>query len=101
MTTIFHDMMHNIVEDYVDGLLAKSVTRKYHLKVLDKFFARLDEYKVRLNLKKCVFGVMSSKLLGYIVSRRDIEVDPAKVKAIINMPPPQGISELRTLESRV
>jgi len=68
MTTIFHDYMHTCMEDYVDDLLAKSVTRSTHLKVLDKIFKRIKEYKVRLNPKKCVFGVTSGKLLGYIVS---------------------------------
>lgn len=46
MTTIFHDMMQKIMEYYVDDLLAKSVTRKDHLKVLDTIFKRLEEYKV-------------------------------------------------------
>ena len=97
MTTIFHDMMHKIMEDCVDDLLEKYLTRRDHLKVLDKIFKRLEEYKVRLNPKKCVFGVTSGKLLGYIVSRRGIEVNLSKVKAILDMPPPKGISELKTL----
>lgn len=44
-----------------------------------------------LNLKKSVFGVTSRRLLGYIVSFRDIEVDPTKFKAIIEMPPPKTL----------
>src|SRR4051812_17760018 len=35
---------------------------------------------------KCTFGVYSGKLLGFIVSKRGIEVDPDKVKAIQEMP---------------
>ena len=41
---------------------------------------------MRLNPKKCVFGVTSGKLLGHIVSERGIEVDPDKIKAIQEMP---------------
>ncbi|GLJ30588.1 hypothetical protein SUGI_0605680 [Cryptomeria japonica] len=92
MTTIFHDMMHTIMEDYVDDLLAKSLTREGHLEILEKIFDRLEQYHVRLNPKKCVFGVTSGKLLGYIVSSKGIEVDPAKVKAIMDMPPPKNIN---------
>lgn len=92
MTTIFHDMMHTIMADYVDDLLAKSLTREGHLHILAKIFDRLEQYHVRLNPKKCVFGVASRKLLGYIVSSKGIEVNPAKVKAIMDMPPPKNIS---------
>lgn len=54
-----------------------------------------------MNLKKCVFGVTPGKLLGYIVSHRGIEADLAKVKAILDMNPPKGISELKTLQGRL
>lgn len=67
MTTIFHDMMHTFMEDYVDDLLEKSYTRERHLEILDKNFTCLEKFNVRLNPKKCVFGVTSTKLLGYIV----------------------------------
>lgn len=100
MTTIFHDYMYVLMEDYVDDLLTKYFTRSGHLGVLDKIFRRLEDYKLRLNLKKCVFGVQLGKLLGYIVSRRGIEVDPA-MKAIIDVPPPTNISQLMALQGRL
>lgn len=57
ITTFFHDMIHDFMEDFIDDILAKSQTRANHLEVLAKIFNRLEYYKVRLNLKKCVFGV--------------------------------------------
>ena len=38
---------------------------------------------------KCTFGVKSGKLLDFIVSQKGIEVDPDKVKAILEMPEPR------------
>ena len=67
MTYIFHDYMHDIVEDYVNDLLAKSKIKKYP-KILIKIFNRLLEFNVRLNPKKYTFGVTSRKLLRFIVS---------------------------------
>ena len=52
---------------------------------------------LRMNSKKFVFGVSSGKLLGFMVSNRGIEVDPSKVKAILEMPPPKNLKELRGL----
>lgn len=63
MTTIFHDLMHVTVEDYVDDFLGKSIDRDTHLDILSVVFDQLEKYKVRLNPKKCVFGVTSGKLL--------------------------------------
>ncbi|GLJ55837.1 hypothetical protein SUGI_1198920 [Cryptomeria japonica] len=39
MTTIFHDLMHLTVEDYVDDLLGKSIDRNTHLDILSVVFS--------------------------------------------------------------
>ena len=52
-----------------------------------KFFEKVRFYKLRLNPKKCTFGVTFGKLLGFMVSQRGIEVDPDKIKAIVEMKP--------------
>ncbi|RDX84795.1 Retrovirus-related Pol polyprotein from transposon opus, partial [Mucuna pruriens] len=67
MVTLFHDMMHKEVEVYVDDMIPK----------------------LWLNPTKCTFRVKTEKLLGFIVNHRGIELDPNKVKAIWNMPPPK------------
>jgi hypothetical protein len=38
-----------------------------------------------LNPKKCVFGVSSGKLLGYMVSSQGIDAKSKKVEAIENL----------------
>ncbi|KAH9325425.1 hypothetical protein KI387_005603, partial [Taxus chinensis] len=45
MTVIFHDMIHDIMEDYVDDILGKSKTREDHPVILRHIFERLREYK--------------------------------------------------------
>lgn len=101
MTTIFHDMMHTFMEDYVDDILAKSYNKEEHIGILEKIFDQLEQYKLWLNPKKYAFGVTLGKLLGYIVLARGIEVDPAKVKAIMEMASPWNISQLRSLQGRL
>ena len=92
-TTLFHDMMHRDVEVYVEDKIVKSQDRSDHLAALQRFFERIRRFRLRLNPKKCTFGVTSGKLLGHIVSERGIEVDPEKIKAIIGMPSPSPRSE--------
>ena len=62
---------------------------------MQKLFERLRRYKLRLNPKKCTFGVRSGKLIGFIVIGKGIEVDHAKVKAIQEMPTPYIENEVR------
>lgn len=61
---------------------------------LDKFFEWLLKHSVMLNPIKCVFGVISSKLLGFIISKRGIKVDPKKVTTIPSMPLPYDLKTL-------
>ena len=94
-TTLFHDMMHKEVEVYIDDMMVKLKTREEHFEALDKFLARLEKYNLRLNPKKCVFGVTSAKLLGHKVSKRGKEIDPDKIKAIQEMPVPKTKKDVR------
>ena len=89
------------MEDYVDDILGKSKTCESHIDVLTTIFERLEKYKVCLNPKKYFFGVKSVKLLGYMVSRRGIEVDPLKVKAIVDIPPPTTLKQLHIFQGKL
>ena len=82
MTAIFHDMMHQELEDYVDDIMVKSKKREKHVQVLKKVFERCSTFKLRMNPLKCAFGVSSGKFLGFLVHRRGIDVDLAKAMAI-------------------
>ena len=44
----------------------------------------------------CVFGVDSSRMFGFIVSNKGIQVDPLKIEAIVNLPPPHSIKKIRS-----
>src|ERR1043165_6811720 len=101
MVTLFHDMIHHEIEVYVDDMIARSQTEEEHLDHLQKLFDRLKKYRLRLNPNKCTFGVRSGKLLGFVVSGKGIEVDPAKVKAIQEMPAPRTEKEVRGFLGRL
>ena len=52
---------------------------------LKETFDNLRVYKMMLNPAKCVFGVPTGKLLGFLVSNRGIEANPGKIKAITSL----------------
>ena len=100
-TYFFHNMMHRDVEVYVDDMRVKSQDITYHLAALQRFFERIKHFRLRLNPKKCTFGVTSGKLLGHIISERGIEVDPEKMRAILDMPTPRTKREIKGFLGRL
>ena len=68
---------------YVDDMLVKSKDKANHLDNVKETFSTLCKYNMKLNPAKCVFAVTSRKFLGFMVSKRGIEANPKKIKAII------------------
>lgn len=88
MVMLFHNMMHKKLKVYMDDMIIKLKEDKDHTQILRKLFEMLYKYQLKSNLEKYTFGITSRKMLGFIVSNRDIKVDPYKVKAIQAMPTP-------------
>ena len=84
-------------EAYVVDIVVKSREARTLIQNLEEMFASLRQVDLRLNPEKCVFGVPSGKLLGFLVSHRGIEANPEKVKAIEDMSPPQTLKEMQKL----
>ena len=56
---------------------------------------------MKLNLSKCAFRVSLGKFLGFMVSRRGIEANLKKVRAILEMSSPKTVKEVQSLIGRV
>ena len=82
-------------------MLVKRRREEDHLGDLRETFDTLHSYNMKLNLGKCAFGVMTGKFLGFMVSQRDIEANPDKIRAIVEIAPPKNIKEVQSLNSKV
>jgi dsDNA-binding SOS-regulon protein len=93
----FNRQPNKNIEAYVDDVVVK--TRNFDTLIIDleETFASLREYHWKLNPNKCVFGVPSGKLLGFIISHRDIEANPKKIFAITKMKAPTCIKDVQKL----
>ena len=65
----------------MDDIVVKTKDKATLIQDLDTF-ANLRKINLKLNPEKCVFGVPSSKLLGFFMSHLGIEANPHKIKAI-------------------
>ena len=97
MNKMFANQIRRNVQVYVDDMLVKSRREEDHLKDLEETFDILRSYNMKLNPSKCAFGVTARKFLGFMVSQRDIETNPNKIRAIVEMPsplPPKNVKEV-------
>ena len=98
---MFNKKIGRNMEVYVDDMLVKSKEELAHLDDLRETFTTLKQYQMKLNPSKCVFGVVSGKFLGFMVSQRGIEANLEKVQAIINMVSPQTVKEVQKLTGMI
>jgi hypothetical protein len=76
MNLIFHDLLGNIVEVYIDDIVVKSAEFSSHVVDLRKAFDKMRRCGLKMNPRKCAFGVSAGKFLGFIIHEHGIEIDP-------------------------
>ncbi|XP_009602961.1 uncharacterized protein [Nicotiana tomentosiformis] len=83
---MFQEHLGKTIEVYIDDILVKSVQAGDHIQHLSDTFQILRKFNMKLNPEKYAFGVASGKFWGFLVSNRGIEVNPAQIKAIDEIP---------------
>ena len=66
---------------------------------LRKLFEQLRKFQLKLNSTKCTFGATSKKLLGFVVSKKGIEIDRDKVQ--VNLSPLRTQREVKSFMGRL
>ena len=93
MNEVFKDQIKKKLEVYVDDMLIKSKSLDNHFANLENFMV-MKNNKVGINLAKCVFRVTTRKLLGFMLTKKGIEVNSTKCKAILKMRSPTTVKEV-------
>ena len=78
-------------------MVVKSKTADSIIADLEETFTNLKRYRWKLNPSKCIFGVPSGILLGYIISTHSIEPNPNKVSTITSMKRSTYVKDIQKL----
>ena len=95
--TCLEKQIGKTVEAYVDDVVIKTKHVESLVDDLRLTFDTLRRYDIRLNPEKCVFGVPARKLLGFIVSNRGINANPAKIRALSQLATPIDLKQVQKL----
>lgn len=81
--------------NYIDDVIIASHDETQHKEHLRLVFKRFNEYGVTINMSKCCFGQKTIEFLGHHVTSEGIKPLNDKVKAIIDFPKPETVSDMR------
>eukprot|EP00253_Pinus_taeda_P023972 PITA_23972 len=95
MDIAFAKEIHDFLVVYLDDLTPFSKSDQEHLKHLRQIFMTCGKYDISLNPKKSMFALEEGKLLGHIISKDGIGIDPERIQAILQSPYPRNIKELQ------
>ncbi|GJV69417.1 reverse transcriptase domain-containing protein, partial [Tanacetum coccineum] len=96
MNMIFHDMVEDFMEVFMDNFSVFGNSFNHYLGNLDKMLARCEETNLVLNWEKCHFMVNKGIVLGYKISGKGIEVDRAEIDVIAKLPYPTNVKGVRS-----
>lgn len=82
---------------YLDDVIICTATFQEHLEVLEIVINRIKEAGLTLNREKCLFCRSELKYLGYVINGSGLLVDPEKVEAILKIPTPRCVREVRRI----
>ncbi|GJV65883.1 reverse transcriptase domain-containing protein [Tanacetum coccineum] len=86
---------------YVDDLVIKSRTEQEVIRDIVETFKTLREINMKLNPKKCAFGMREGTFLGYKVNTDGLRVCPDKVEAVLNLPSPRCLKDVQKLNGKL
>ncbi|GJU86397.1 putative nucleotidyltransferase, ribonuclease H [Tanacetum coccineum] len=96
MTAIFHELIEDNMEVFMDDFSVFGSSFDHYLKNLEKMLKRCEETNLVLNWEKCHFMIKEGIILGHKVSGSGIEVDKAKIEAISKLPYPTNVKAIRS-----
>lgn len=82
---------------YLDDLILISSDFQSHIKLLKTVFHRLKTANLTLKREKCKFCRNELDYLGYKINQQGLNVNPDKVRAIVDMPVPKNVKEVRRI----
>lgn len=82
---------------YLDDVIVVSNSFEHHLEILDTIFKRFLAAGLTLSKEKCTFCKPELRYLGYVVGSNGLHVDPDKIKAILDIPTPKTVAEVRRI----
>ncbi|GKB43197.1 reverse transcriptase domain-containing protein [Tanacetum coccineum] len=98
---VFSHHMGRNMEVNVDDMVIMSDSEEEMMADIIETLERHRAINLKLNLKKCSFGVEEGVYSGHLITKQGIRADPFKVKAVSTLRPPKTVSEMQNLNKKI
>jgi hypothetical protein len=96
MNELFKELIDKgVVIVYLDDILIFTKTIEEHQEIVKQVLKILKDNNLYLKPEKCKFEQTKIKYLGTIISEGHVEMDPVKIKGIMNWPTPGKVKEIQ------
>lgn len=95
MNHIFQPLLRKGVLVFFDDILIYSPDKSTHVQHLKRVLQILHDNSLKANFKKCSFGVGEVHYLGHVISKRGVETESEKIRAVLTWPVPTTLKQLR------
>eukprot|EP00253_Pinus_taeda_P015748 PITA_15748 len=96
MNEVLKEFNGKFVIVYLNDILIFSKTKEEHFRHLQSVLRKLQQNKLLINLKKCTFFQRELVYLGFVIAENELKMDPEKVTAIVSLPSPKSLFEVRS-----
>nr|GEW49945.1 reverse transcriptase domain-containing protein [Tanacetum cinerariifolium] len=97
----FQKQISQNLEVYVDDLVIKSRTEKEVIRDSEETFKTLRKINMKINPKKCAFGMREGTFLGYKVDADGLRVSPDKVESGPRSTIPKVFKDMQKLNGKL
>lgn len=101
MDVVFIDIIDKFLVVYQDDLTTKSKDKNDHCMQLEEVFIKALKYVISLNPRKCVFAVTKGKLLGNLVGKEGVRIDPKRMEAIDKIQKPKNVKGIQSFFGQI
>nr|GEW34223.1 reverse transcriptase domain-containing protein [Tanacetum cinerariifolium] len=101
MDKAFESQVGRNIEVYVVDLVVKSHTEAEMVRDIEETFRTLRKINMKLNPKKCSFGLAEGVFLGYVITPEGIKACSDKTAAVLQSPSPQTVKEVQSLNGKL
>lgn len=98
---MFQGLTSKCIVIYMDDLIVFSKDRSQYARHLEDILVRCQRYGVSLNPKKCMFTITDGKLLGHIIMKGGIIINPSRAQAISQISFPNNKRELKSFFGKI
>ena len=75
---------------YMDEITRYLKSKRDHIKHMENVFLKYNKFGISLNPRKSKFSMQEGKLMGHIISKDGIKIDPDRIIAILKVDIPRN-----------